>query len=267
MSPGLQTLKINIDKAKAKMPEAIRQAYCIVVTVSDKDDVQAFKISVADEAHFETIKKDPRSRVKDTAITADALLPNGPYNLWKGGETSRRVKDLAGAFAQLPHLPKMLKSQAIVETLVEGCVQGTFVLKLTRPDRTFRTWWRTRAGRRGAGRSGAGIGPARGGRTGRHSRRTARPEGPAQPLDRRADHRPGRAGLLQRHDRGAGGQGRFPGARAGAQGVGRRGQRRDRRGRRGGQGMAAVRALPACWPSRSLPACWPRRRRCASRRR
>jgi hypothetical protein len=82
--------------------------------------------------------------VQDTAITAEALLPDGPYNLWKGGETSRRVKDLAGAFAQLPHLPKMLKSQAIVETLVEGCVQGTFVLKLTRPDRTFRTWWRTR---------------------------------------------------------------------------------------------------------------------------
>ncbi len=140
----LQTLKIYIDKAKAKMPEAIRQAYCIVVTVSDKDDVQAFKISVADEAHFETIKKDSRSRVKDTAITADALLPSGPYDLWKGGETSRRVKDLAGAFAQLPHLPKMLKSQAIVETLVEDCIQGTFVLKLTRPDRTFRTWWRTR---------------------------------------------------------------------------------------------------------------------------
>lgn len=38
----------------------------------------------------------------------------------------------------------MLKSQAIVETLVDGCLQGTFVLKLTRPDRTFRTWWRTR---------------------------------------------------------------------------------------------------------------------------
>ena len=140
----LQTLKINIDKAKAKMPDAIRQAYCIVVTVSDKDEAQAFKISVADEAHFETIKKDPRLRVQDTAITADALLPSGPYDLWKGAETSRRVKDLAGAFAQLPHLPKTLKSQAIVETLVEGCVQGTFVLKLMRPDRTFRTWWRTR---------------------------------------------------------------------------------------------------------------------------
>lgn len=140
----LQTLKINIDKAKARVPDAIRQAYCIVVTVSDKDDVQAFKLTVTEDPHFETIKKDSRSRVQDTAITAEALLPDGPYNLWKGGETSRRVKDLAGAFAQLPHLPKMLKSSAIVETLVEGCVQGTFVMKLTRPDRTFRTWWRTR---------------------------------------------------------------------------------------------------------------------------
>jgi len=140
----LQTLKLYIDKAKAKVPDAIRQAYCIVVTVSDKDDVQAFKITISDEAHFETIKNEKRSRVQDTAITAEALLPDGPYNLWKGGETSRRVKDLAGAFAQLPHLPKMLKSQAIVETLVDGCLQGTFVLKLTRPDRTFRTWWRTR---------------------------------------------------------------------------------------------------------------------------
>ncbi|MGI6419469.1 MAG: DUF499 domain-containing protein [Thermoguttaceae bacterium] len=140
----LQTLKINMDKARARIPEAIRHAYCIVVTVSDKDDVQAFKLTVTEDPHFETIKNDSRSRVQDTAITAEALLPDGPYNLWKGGETSRRVKDLAGAFAQLPHLPKMLKSQAIVETLVAGCEQGTFVLKLTRPDRTFRTWWRSR---------------------------------------------------------------------------------------------------------------------------
>jgi hypothetical protein len=140
----IQTLKINIDKAKGRVPEAIRQAYCIVVTVSDKDDVHAFKITVSEAGHFETIKNDSRSRVQDTAVTAEALLPDGPYNLWKGGETSRRVKDLAGAFAQLPHLPKMLKSQAIVETLIEGCLQGTFVLKLTRPDRTFRTWWRSR---------------------------------------------------------------------------------------------------------------------------
>ena len=114
------------------------------MTVSDKNDVQAFKITVSDEPHFTTIKADKRSRIQDTAITAEALLPGGPYNLWRDGETSRRVKDLAGAFAQLPHLPKMLKAQAILDTLVDGCERGSFVLKLMRPDHTFRTWWKSR---------------------------------------------------------------------------------------------------------------------------
>jgi len=139
-----QTLRINIDKAKGRIPEAIKQAYSIVVTVSEKDEAQAFKITVTEEPHFNTIKADKRSRVQDTAITAEALLPDGPYNLWRPGETARRVKDLAGAFAQLPHLPKMLKASAILDTLVDGCEQGTFVLRLTRPDGTSRSWWMSR---------------------------------------------------------------------------------------------------------------------------
>jgi len=136
-----QTLAINIDRARGRVPDAIKQAYCIVVTVSDKNEAQAFKIGVTDEPHFRLIKEDLRSRVQDSAITAEALLPDGPYNLWRAGETSRRVKDLAGAFAQLPHLPKMLKAQAILDTLAEGCRRGTFVLRLTRPDGSSRTWW------------------------------------------------------------------------------------------------------------------------------
>jgi hypothetical protein len=139
-----QTMQINIDKAKGRIPEAIKQAYSIVVSVSEKDEAQAFKITVTEEPHFNTIKADKRSRVQDTAITAEALLPDGPYNLWRSGETARRVKDLAGAFAQLPHLPKMLKASAILDTLVEGCEQGTFVMRLTRPDGTSRSWWMSR---------------------------------------------------------------------------------------------------------------------------
>ncbi len=139
-----QTLRINIDKAKGRIPDAIKQAYCIVVTVSEKDEAHAFKITVTDDPHFNIIKSDKRSRVQDTAITAEALLPEGPYNLWRPGETSRRVKDLAGAFAQLPHLPKMLKASAILDTLASGCEKGTFVLRLTRPDGTSRTWWMSR---------------------------------------------------------------------------------------------------------------------------
>ena len=140
----LATLRMNTDKAKGRILEAICQAYSTVVSVSEKNEAQAFKITVTEGPHFITIKEDKRSRVQDTAITAEALLPNGPYDLWREGETSRRVKDLAGAFAQMPHLPKMLKAQAIVETLVEGCAEGTFVLRLTRPDGSRRTWWRSR---------------------------------------------------------------------------------------------------------------------------
>ena len=139
----MHTLAISIDKSKGRITESIKQAYCIVITVSDKDVVQAFKINITDEPHFTIIKNDTRSRIQDTAIEAESLLPNGPYNLWRQGETSRRVKDLSGAFAQLPHLPKMLQAKAILDTLSEGCVQGSFVLKLTRPDGSFRTWWRT----------------------------------------------------------------------------------------------------------------------------
>jgi len=138
----MEMLRLNIDKAKGRIAEAIRQAYCIVVTVSQKNEIHAFKIAITDDPHFTTIKADKRARIQDTAITAEALLPGGPYDLWRAGETSRRVKDLAGAFAQLPHLPKMLKADAIMDTLVGGCEQGSFVLRLTRPDGSFRTWWR-----------------------------------------------------------------------------------------------------------------------------
>jgi len=137
----MSNLTISLNKAKGRIPEAIRQAYCIVVTVSEKSEIQAFKITLAEESLFDTIKADSRARIQDTAVTADTLLPDGPYDLWQEGDTARWVKDLVGAFAQLPHLPKMLNAKAILDTLIDGCVRGTFVLRITRPDHTFRTWW------------------------------------------------------------------------------------------------------------------------------
>jgi len=139
----LETVRVASEKARKNIPDAIQQAYSIVVTVSDKNEVQAFKITVeSGKPLFEQIKKDNRSRIQDTAISAEALLPEGPYNLWRAGEPSRRVKDLVGAFAQFPHLPKMLNRKAILDTLVGGCVEGMFVLRLTRADRSVKTFWR-----------------------------------------------------------------------------------------------------------------------------
>lgn len=136
------TLDANVSAARRAVPSAIQQAYNVVVTVSEKNEVVAFKVAAGDGNLFATIQGDKKARIEATAINAEALLPDGPYNLWREGETARRVKDLVGAFAELTHLPKMLNRRAIEDTVVQGCRDGMFVLRATRPDRSVRTFWR-----------------------------------------------------------------------------------------------------------------------------
>lgn len=130
--------------SRDRIPDAAVQAYNIVVTVSQKGEIEAFRIATGSEPTFEVIRKDGRSGIRESAISPDALLPEGPYNLWRPGETCRRAGDIVRAFAQFPHLPKMLRQRDIVETLALGCEQGYLVLRLPRPDRTYRTLWRIR---------------------------------------------------------------------------------------------------------------------------
>jgi hypothetical protein len=137
-------LAAHTEAALKKIPATVAQAYCIVVTISEADEVQAFKIQVGDQPLFQTVKADRRSRLQDTAISADAILPGGPYDLWREGEDARRVKDLVGAFARFPRLPKMLDRKAILDTIVTGCVEGVLVGRLRRPDKSVRTFWRER---------------------------------------------------------------------------------------------------------------------------
>lgn len=139
-----QSLDTYLATSRDRVAEAIQQAYSIVVTVSEANDAQAFKIQVADAPLFSVIKGDKRSRIQDSAISPDAMLPGGPYDLWREGEDSRWVKDIVGAFAQNPRLPKMLSRQAILDTVVRGVEDGYFVARLRRPDGSMRTWWRQR---------------------------------------------------------------------------------------------------------------------------
>lgn len=138
-----QMLADEIRTASKRIPDAIRQAYSIVVTVNESSDIHAFKIVVTDEPLFTIIKADKRSRIQETAISAEAMMPGGPYDLWREDEQSRRVKDLVGAFAQYPKLPKMLRGKEILDTVVQGVQQGIWVARLVRPDRTVRTFWHT----------------------------------------------------------------------------------------------------------------------------
>jgi hypothetical protein len=133
----------SMEDARKAVPEAIRQAWSIVVAVNEQNDIQAFKITVGGEPLFAAIKADKRSRIQETAISAEAMLPGGPYDLWREDEPSRRVKDLVGAFAENPKLPKMLRQKAILDTIDNGVGSGIFIATLVRPDQSVvGTWWR-----------------------------------------------------------------------------------------------------------------------------
>src|SRR5436305_8852707 len=120
----------------------VKQAYTIVDTGSEKNYIIAFNIVLRDNTPlFHVIKADPQARILEGAVTAQALLPEGPYNLWHEGETEYRVNDMEKAFAQFYRLPKMLNRRAIVETLLDGCRNGLFVLRSTRSDHSCKTFW------------------------------------------------------------------------------------------------------------------------------
>jgi len=137
-----QLLELAKKDTQTRAAELVKQAYTIVVTVSDKNDIQAFKVVLRDSTSlFNVIKADPQSRILEGVVTAEALLPGGPYNLWHEGESEYRVNDMEKAFAQFYRLPKMLNRKAIVETLLNGCRNGLFVLRSTRTDHSFKTFW------------------------------------------------------------------------------------------------------------------------------
>ena len=144
IDPFREQMLINETRAaNDRIPDAIRQAYSVIVTVNESNEIHAFRLAVNGEPLFVTIKSDRRTRIQETAINSEAMLPGGPYDLWRDGETSRRVKDLVGSFAQFAKLPKMLNQKEILDTIVRGVQDGIWVAQLMRPDRTTKTFWRT----------------------------------------------------------------------------------------------------------------------------
>jgi hypothetical protein len=141
---SLARLTNNLKAARAELHSQVVIAYCIAVTVNESNQVSAYRINVDNEPLFSKLIGDRRLRIETSAVNAEALLPGGPYDLWAAGDTARYVKDLVGAFAATAGLPKMLQRDAIVETLLQGCETGDFVLRVTRGDRSQRTFWRVR---------------------------------------------------------------------------------------------------------------------------
>lgn len=137
-------LEGNLRASRAEMVSQIVMAYCVAVTVNDANDVAAYRINVDNEPLFPKLVGDKRLRIGTTAVNAEALLPGGPFDLWAEGDKARFVKDLVGAFAATARLPKMLNRSAILETLLQGCEAGEFILRVTRADKSSRTFWMCR---------------------------------------------------------------------------------------------------------------------------
>lgn len=137
-------LRRNLKRAEERIEEAIRQAYVIAVTVDADGDAVAFKVPAGETSLFAQIKNHDRSRIQDSAIAPEAILPGGPYDLWREGEATRPVSHIAGAFSEQPKLPKMLNPDGVYDTIALGCEKGTFVLRQSRPDASAKTLWRRR---------------------------------------------------------------------------------------------------------------------------
>ena len=137
-----ERLRKRLEEARRRVPETIRAAWCIVVTLNEQGQTQAFRLPADGGPLFAQIKADERSRIKETAVDAEALLPDGPYDLWQENDDERFVSELVRAFARNPGLPKFLKANVVGDTIAQGIDRGLFVGELSRPDGSRRTWWR-----------------------------------------------------------------------------------------------------------------------------
>ena len=137
-----ERLRRRLEEARRRVPDTVRAAWCIVVTLNEAGAPQAFRLPADGGPLFAQIKGDERSRIKETAVDAEALLPDGPYDLWRESDEARFVSELASAFARSPRLPKFLKANIVVDTIAQGVARGLFVAELPRPDGSRRTWWR-----------------------------------------------------------------------------------------------------------------------------
>ena len=137
----VQQLSDRQKQSEAEIPHRIRDAYCVVVTVSPENQVQAFKITPNADSLFTDIKADDKARIQETPIEPATLLPGGPYDVWPEGKPAQSAKDLVESFFRRPHLPKLTSPDIVRRTLTRGCTDGTFALRSTRPDQSTRTYW------------------------------------------------------------------------------------------------------------------------------
>ncbi len=129
------------------LPEAVVGTYNILIALDEDGNVRAQGLRTSGAVGgtpFERIKGmlAEDERLVTNALDPDLILPGSYFSLWAEGQTSRRVSDIMQAFGQFPRLPRLLRTESLLETLKRGVIAGILVLRLPRPDGSAQTWWR-----------------------------------------------------------------------------------------------------------------------------
>ena len=115
-----------------------------MVTVNESNEIHAFKVVVTDEPLFTTIKADKRSRIQETAISAEAMLARGTL---RPVARRRTVAPRQGFGGRLRPIPEAAQNAA--DERDYGYRGGRRTAresgwrKYARPNKTIKTFWRT----------------------------------------------------------------------------------------------------------------------------
>ena len=196
-----ERLRRELQEARTRLPQMVRQGYAVVVSVGEDGEAQAFRLAAAAGPLFIEIKNDERARIKETAIDAEALLPGGPFDLWRDDEDARFVKDLANAFTRDPRLPKVLNAGVVHDTVLQGVERGLLVRSACAAGRQRAHLVADARGPGSAPGTDIGSGAAAAGRSFGPPARVAAAGGAAGPLAGRPPNPQAGQGLLQRQPR------------------------------------------------------------------
>ena len=163
MDPFREQMLANETRAAGeRIPDAIRQAYSVIVTVNENTDIHAFSVAVNNDPLFVTIKADRRARIQETAINSEAMLPGGPYDLWREGEVSRRVKGPCRLFRSISQTAQNAASEGDTGYCSTRCQRWNLGCTTDAPGSDYQDVLANRDRRTGSeGLSSRGV-PARG---------------------------------------------------------------------------------------------------------
>lgn len=141
-------LASEMQKSNNELPVMVQGTWSVLVAADESGAIKAELLKTLpgnqNATPFERIVAMLREseRLAPERIDPELLLPGSYFNLWRAGQTSLPVPELANDFGQFTRLPRLMRRAVLDESLRQGAQIGVFVLRLVRDDGSARTIWR-----------------------------------------------------------------------------------------------------------------------------